>query len=146
MLMGTVGIQSTLIFIRSSISALVSAVNRLLEAEDIGQEREERLIRIMQYIRENYRDVTLEALAEQFHLSGPYLSKYIKNRAGMTFQEAVRAVRLKKAASALVKTGQTVEAVAESVGYESVEHFNRLFKKTYGMTPVQYRNRESERR
>ena len=100
----------------------------------------------MQYIRENYRDVTLEALAEQFHLSGPYLSKYIKNRAGMTFQEAVRAVRLKKAASALVKTGQTVEAVAESVGYESVEHFNRLFKKTYGMTPVQYRNRESERR
>ena len=63
----------------------------------------------------------------------------------MTFQEAVRAVRLKKAASALVKTGQTVEAIAESVGYESVEHFNRLFKKIYGMTPVQYRNREGER-
>ena len=131
--------------IRSSICALVSAVNRLLEAEDIGQEREERLIQIMQYIRENYRDVTLEALAEQFHLSGPYLSKYIRNKAGVTFQEAVRAVRLKKAASALAKTGQTVETIAESVGYESVEHFNRLFKKTYGMTPVQYRNREGER-
>ena len=131
--------------IRSSICALVSAVNRLLEAEDIGQEREERLIQIMQYIREHYRDVTLEALAEQFHLSGPYLSKYIRNKAGVTFQEAVRAVRLKKAASALAKTGQTVETIAESVGYESVEHFNRLFKKTYGMTPVQYRNREGER-
>ena len=89
--------------------------------------------------------MTLEALAEQFHLSGPYLSKDIKNKAGVTFQEAVRAVRLKKAASALVKTGQTVEAIAESVGYESVEHFNRLFKKIYGMTPVQYRNREGER-
>ena len=40
---------------------------------------------------------------------------------------------------------ETVEAIAESVGYESVEHFNRLFKKIYGMTPVQYRNREGER-
>ena len=100
----------------------------------------------MQYIREHYRDVTLEAMAEQFHLSGPYLSKYIKNKSGMTFQEAVRSVRLKKAAAALSKTGQTVEAIAESVGYESVEHFSRLFKRTYGMTPVQYRNREAGRR
>ncbi|HJA93195.1 MAG TPA: 2-isopropylmalate synthase [Candidatus Eisenbergiella merdipullorum] len=132
--------------IRSSIAALVSAVNRLLETEGVSEEREERLVQIMKYIQENYRDVTLEALAEQFHLSGPYLSKYIRSKSGMTFQEAVRKVRLKKAASALRKTGQTVESIAESVGYESVEHFNRLFKKAYGMTPVQYRNREESRR
>ena len=135
-----VGIDEDII--RSSICALVSAVNRMLAAEGLTGEREERLVRILQYIRENYRDVTLEGTAEYFHLSGPYLSKYIRNKSGMTFQEAVRGVRLKKAASALVRTGQTVETIAESVGYESVEHFSRLFKKTYGMTPVQYRNRK----
>ena len=132
--------------IRSSVCALVSAVNRLLEAEGLCREREERLIRIMQYIREHYRDVTLEALAEECHLSGPYLSKYIRNKSGMTFQEAVRRVRLKKAASALAKTGQSVETIAESVGYESVEHFSRLFKRVYGMTPVQYRNQKENRK
>ena len=135
-----VGIDEDII--RSSICALVSAVNRLFSAEGLTGEREERLIRILQYIRENYRDVTLEGAAEYFHLSGPYLSKYIRNKSGMTFQETVRSVRLKKAASALVRTGQTVETIAESVGYESVEHFSRLFKRTYGMTPVQYRNRK----
>ena len=33
----------------------------------------------------------------------------------------------------------SVAELAEEIGYDNVEHFNRLFKKTYGMTPVQYR-------
>ena len=39
----------------------------------------------------------------------------------------------------LKESGHSVESIAEDVGYESVEHFNRLFKKSYGMTPVQFR-------
>ena len=46
---------------------------------------------------------------------------------------------MKKAKTLLRETNQTVEAVAAEVGYENVEHFNRLFKKSYGITPVQYR-------
>ena len=42
----------------------------------------------------------------------------------------------------LKDSNQTVENIAATVGYDNVEHFNRLFKKTYGMTPVQFR-RES---
>ena len=34
----------------------------------------------------------------------------------------------------------TVESIAEAVGYQNVEHFNRLFKKAYNMTPIQFRN------
>ena len=37
----------------------------------------------------------------------------------------------------LRETDLTVECVAAEVGYENVEHFNRLFKKNYGLTPVQ---------
>ena len=57
----------------------------------------------------------------------------------MTFQEVVKEERMKKARALLRETDQTVETVAAEVGYENVEHFNRLFKKDYGMTPVQYR-------
>ena len=42
----------------------------------------------------------------------------------------------------LRETDLTVECVAAEVGYENVEHFNRLFKKNYGLTPVQYRKQE----
>ena len=57
----------------------------------------------------------------------------------MTFQEVVKEERMKKARALLRETNQTVETIAAEVGYENVEHFNRLFKKSYGITPVQYR-------
>mgnify|MGYP000063827657 FL=1 len=51
---------------------------------------------IMNYIQNNYADVTMDVLAEKFGLSKPYLSKYIKEKSGMTFQDAVKAARMKK--------------------------------------------------
>ncbi|MGN1145099.1 MAG: helix-turn-helix domain-containing protein, partial [Acetatifactor sp.] len=51
----------------------------------------------------------------------------------------VREERMKRAKNMLRETSQTVETIAANVGYENVEHFNRLFKKAYGMTPMQYK-------
>ena len=86
--------------------------------------------------------MTLESLSDKFHLSKPYLSKYIKEKAGMTFQDVVKKERMKKARILLRETNQTVESIAAEVGYENVEHFNRLFKKSYDITPVQYRKQD----
>ena len=66
----------------------------------------------------------------------------VLSRKDMTFQEAVKKERMKKARTLLKETDQTVETIAAEVGYENVEHFNRLFKKNYGLTPVQYRRQE----
>lgn len=123
----------------SSIEALVAAANRLTREQHITSGREERIVEIMGFIQNHYADVTLEVLSDYFHLSKPYLSKYIKERAGMTFQDAVKEERMKRARMLLKETNQTVETIAAEVGYENVEHFNRLFKKTYNITPVQYR-------
>ena len=132
-----VGIDEDII--KSSIAALVSAANRLTKDLDCTQAREERIVDIMNYIRNHYADVTLEKLGEQFHLTAPYLSKYIRAKTGETFQEAVKKARMKKARILLKDSGQKVETVAAMVVYENVEHFSRLFKKTYGMTPLQFR-------
>ena len=125
--------------IKSSIAALVSAANKLAKEQHITAGREERIVDIISFIQNNYIDVTLDTLSEAFHLSNPYLSKYIKEKAGMTFQEVVREERMKRAKNMLRETSQTVETIAANVGYENVEHFNRLFKKAYGMTPMQYK-------
>lgn len=135
-----VGIDEDII--KSSIAALVSAGNKLTQSENIREGREERIVDIMNYLKNHYKDVTLDELADNFNLSKPYLSKYIKENAGITFQEAVKQARMKKARAMLKESNKTVESIAASVGYENVEHFNRLFKKSYGMTPVQFR-RES---
>lgn len=64
--------------IKSSIAALVSAANKMAKSENIIEGRDERIMEIMNYIQNNYADVTMDVLAEKFGLSKPYLSKYIK--------------------------------------------------------------------
>ena len=104
--------------------------------------KDARLLEITNYIYANYKDVTLDDLAEKFFLSKPYLSKYIKEKSGMTFGDILKKIRMKKARAMLKGSNATVESIAESVGYQNVEHFNRVFKKMYNLTPVQYRNRK----
>ncbi|MGN0420794.1 MAG: 2-isopropylmalate synthase [Acetatifactor sp.] len=125
--------------IKASIAALSAAANKLAVQQHITVGREERIVEIMSRIQADYKNVTLETLSEEFQLSKPYLSKYIKDKSGMTFQEVVKEERMKKAKALLRETDLTVAAIAAEVGYVKVEHFNRLFKKSYDMTPVQYR-------
>lgn len=120
------------------------AVNKLGKVQQAGQCRDERLNEIMNYIQEHYLTVTLDELTEKMHLSKPYLSKYIREKSGKTFGDIVKNVRMKRARTLLKNTSMTVENIAESVGYQNVEHFNRLFKRRYGMTPVQFRNSRQE--
>lgn len=135
-----VGIDADII--KASIEALIVAVNKLDGIKTANACNDARMIEIMNYIQANYIDVTLDDLSEKFYLSKPYLSKYIKEKSGMTFGELVKKVRMKKARAMLKSSSMTVENIALTVGYQNVEHFNRLFKKAYNMTPVQFRNQK----
>ena len=128
--------------IRASIEALIVAVNKIEELGSADACTDARMIEIMNYVQANYIDITLDDLAEKFFLSKPYLSKYIKEKLGMTFGDLVKKIRMKKAKALLKSSNMTVENIAMSVGYQNVEHFNRLFKKAYDMTPMQFRNQK----
>ncbi len=144
-----VGIHEDIL--RASINALSVAVNRILEEEKERQassqaealqearETDPRFREMFAYIQEHFSTVTLAELAGQFHLSQPYLSKYIKERAGSTFVEILTEIKMEKACALLAEKERTVEEIAEQVGYPSVEHFSRRFKQRYGKTPVQFR-------
>lgn len=126
--------------IKASIHALVVAVNKLPQLEKEEGNRDDRLLAMINYIQSNYRTVTLESLAEEFHLSTPYVSKYIKDKSGKTFGEHVAQIRLKKAKTLLRNGNMTIENISYSIGYPNAEHFSRVFKKAFQMTPVQYRS------
>lgn len=133
-----VGIDEDII--KASIHALVVAVNKLpaFQKEEIN--RDDRLLAMTNYIQSNYREVTLEAMAAHFHLSAPYISKYIRDKSGKTFGELVTQVRMKQAKTLLKNGNMTVENISYAVGYPNAEHFSRTFKKLFGMSPLQYRN------
>ncbi len=131
-----VGIDEDII--KASIDALTVAVNQIDDLKDKNMDA--RMNEILNYIQVNYTSVTLEDLSEHFHLSKPYLSKYIKEKSGETFGDIVKNIRMKKAKALLKNTSMTVENVSKTLGYDNVEHFSRSFKKVFQMTPMQYRN------
>lgn len=130
--------------IKASINALVVAVNKLPAIQTDENCQDDRLMAMLNYIQTNYQTVTLEDMAKQFHLSEPYISKYIKDKSGKTFGEHVANTRMKRAKTLLKNGNMTVENISYAIGYQNVEHFNRTFKKTFEMTPLQYRNTSRE--
>jgi 2-isopropylmalate synthase len=127
--------------VKASVAALAVAANQIEAMKYVPEsEKDERMAAIIDYIKKNYVSVTLDELSEEFYLSKPYLSKHIRELTGENFGDIVKKIRLTKAKEHLKNNKMTVQTIAESVGYENVEHFNRLFKKSFNMTPVQYRN------
>ena len=94
---------------------------------------------ILQYIQQNYRTVTLSSLAETFHFSETYLSKLIHKNMGHSFTDVLRTLKMSRAMEYLMNTPMKVSEISAAVGYDSVDHFSRTFRRTYGMSPQQYK-------
>lgn len=94
---------------------------------------------ILNYISENFNNVTLENVAEKYHFNRSYLSRMIKNSTGLTYTEHLTHNRLLMGARLLNQTSLPVSRICEQVGYNDVTHFIRAFKKRYGQTPLVYR-------
>lgn len=86
--------------------------------------------------------ITLHMLAEEFHLSEKYISRYFKEHFSISFMQYVGHLRMMKARELLADTDMSVTEVALSCGYPSVNLFIRTFKSAYLMTPLQYRKKE----
>ncbi|HGM3558486.1 TPA: helix-turn-helix transcriptional regulator [Clostridioides difficile] len=99
---------------------------------------------ILTYIQDNYFDITLEELANEFHFSIPYCSKIIKEIAGCNFTQLLQRIRLERAEGLLINTNISIADISNNVGYPNVEHFIRLFNKKYNMSPSKYRKNTSK--
>lgn len=96
---------------------------------------------IIQYINKYYcQDLSLTDIAEQFHLTEPYVSKLIKESLGMSFKPYLNQLRVEKAKQLLTTQTLTIQIVAEKVGFKSTNSFIRVFKQFEGVTPGNYRS------
>lgn len=94
---------------------------------------------MLEYIKANCADITLEKVAEKFNYSFTYTSKVIKKISGVGFAKLVTQFKLENACEMLRKSALSVKDIALKNGYPSIEHFHRTFKDEMGITPAQYR-------
>ena len=95
--------------------------------------------KILNFINDNYRTVTLENLAKHFHYTVPYVSKLIRAATGMTFTSILRETKFDVCRSLLINSDLKIYQIAEIAGYQNTDHFNRTFKKRTGLTPSDYK-------
>ena len=108
--------------------------------QDKDEGMESTASQIIQYLNANYAShIQLMDLASRFHISRNYASVLIKKYTDMTFSEYLNSLRLARARKLLSGTSQSISEVAEHAGYEDYFYFSKLFKKTFGVTPAQYR-------
>ena len=99
----------------------------------------------IEYIEKNIAsDISLESTASHCFLSPVYFSMCFKNKIGKTFSSYLSELRLNKAKSLLSQTDLPVNKVAELCGFNSASYFHRFFKRSIGMTPLNFKNNSNK--
>ncbi|MBE6644239.1 MAG: AraC family transcriptional regulator [Ruminococcaceae bacterium] len=100
---------------------------------------------IFKFVEDNYQgDCSLKSLSQHTSYNYVYLSKYFKQYTAMTFIEYVNGYRANEACIKLQNPELTILGVAYDCGFGSLRNFNRIFKKTVGITPCGYRAKLKE--
>ncbi|WP_110930849.1 response regulator transcription factor [Paenibacillus bouchesdurhonensis] len=96
--------------------------------------------KIKSYVKENYKDASLEEVARLVHMNANYLSFFFKQKTGQNFSDYLIQTKMEVAVHLLQNVSYKTYEVSEMVGYSNAKNFTRTFKSYYGKTPSEYRN------
>jgi len=100
------------------------------------------------YIKENFaqNDLSLNLIADQLHISQPYLTRIIKQKTGINFTDYLNRLRINMAINLLmdIDSNYTINDISNMVGYSSQHYFSRAFKNYIGLSPIQYKNKNQQ--
>jgi AraC-like DNA-binding protein/ligand-binding sensor protein len=98
------------------------------------------ITRAKDYIQEHQSEkLSLGQVAKAVNMSAFYFCKMFKKVTGVNFTDYLSRVRIEKAKNLLLNPNLRVSEIAFEVGFQSLTHFNRVFKKLLGQSPTDYR-------
>lgn len=136
------------IYIHSCILKLIVYMSRLgiINVRKLsGKNTDDIVYNTIKYLHKNYNQpLTLDKISEEFNISKYHLSHIFKNITGSTIMEFLTSIRFSHIEALLLKTNKSVSSIAYECGFPSIQHFNKVFKKTKGLSPTQYRRYSHE--
>lgn len=125
---------------------ILQTIEKTLEIRDrMSVNRYDSIVtEVTRYIAEHFQDpdLSLNTLAAHVNFSPNHLSAVFSQQTGRTFIRYLTDYRLNRAKEMLRCTSYRSSEICSSVGYKDPHYFSYLFKKTFGVTPTQYRDTE----
>lgn len=125
---------------------MMEMVSRL-ETEESGLGREQKLVisSVCEIVEKRYHeDISLQSIAEEVYLTPSYLGHLFKRQMGIGLTRYITLTRLEHAKKLLVESNMKMVEIAERVGYQNGSYFNIVFKNSMGISPGQYRQRNTD--
>lgn len=102
--------------------------------------KEPQIKKSIEYIGNHYADeITVTKVAAHINFSPTYFSRLFKKETGRSYVEYVQFVRLQRAIALIRHSDETLEQIAEELGFNTPNYFCNVFKKFVGLTPSEYR-------
>jgi len=121
------------------ILQLSDDISAIREQEDTGV-----IARAMKYIETHLaEEITLEKLSKELNLSQSHFSRRFKEEAGKNYIEFLNEVRIRKAKEYLSDPMMSIGDVCMKCGYSDPNYFSRIFRKTEGVSPSEWRMRSN---
>jgi AraC-like DNA-binding protein len=132
--------QAALAILKSFAIQLGECAHRMLFAQATHEPQAVKNAKI--YIHANLvEQMTLEGVAKAVNVSPFHFCKIFKRSTGLTFTDFVNRARVEKAKRQLMKPTARITEVAYDVGFQSLSHFNRSFRRIANESPTEYRSR-----
>lgn len=101
------------------------------------------IMKAQTYMEKNFREsISIENLARKFYMNKYYFTHQFRDFAGVSPKQYLTRVRLRQAVHLAEHTDLSVTDITEQCGFSDVNNFIRIFKKEFGMPPMQYRNKK----
>jgi two-component system response regulator YesN len=124
-----------------SIGHVISKLDDMITSQ-IDEDNNSFIHSTIQYIDKNFRQkgLKLQEIADSVYLSPNYLSYLFKKIVGINLWDYVTKLRMEEGKRLILTTDKRRYEISDEIGYESPEHFSKIFKKHFGINPSEIKN------
>ena len=129
---------------RGYLLALFSELLSMMSITQLSVSDCSALRSIVAFCDKNYSEnLSLSFLQEKLHLNKYYISHLFSEKLGLRFNDYINSLRISEACRYLVHTDHSITEISEIVGFNTLRTFNRAFMKQLGISPSEYRKKDS---
>ena len=132
------------VYMEILIGELIVLLQRMETKNFISQKNTSSNIipQVLEYIKTHFTsNIKLEEVASRFYMNPSYFSRMFKEQTGFMFSEYITKLRIKEANKMLSLTDKSITKIAFDCGFNSSNNFCKTYKKTMGISALEYRKK-----